>query len=337
MADFKDKGLSNANIPFLAMITKMCEEAGVKGEKGDNLGHHGCFKAIAKVTERKSSKMSHPSQESRPKARKGAARREEWNEIIVSNCEAIQTALRRGKRKMDKHMRYVKYCAEKIGVFTNEPYVPTMEDEQPTTSEEDEDDEEDEEEMSFLSRHVARTMVFGKDGGKICFLFPYLGVEKELEEGVGEEEEEEEEEDDEEEEKDKLISPNRREGVKASSNSNRRNAGSSSPNPIIQTLRTTAAKFHQFLAQAETTLTILTSEKIDQNQEQEKGKLDDQSKLLDSNSGTVESLKSLLQWEMEAGKDREALEIVKKLASAQPEETEWKFLMARMLSETGST
>ncbi|KAG5531700.1 hypothetical protein RHGRI_026352 [Rhododendron griersonianum] len=36
---------------------------------------------------------------------------------------------------------------------------------------------------------------------------------------------------------------------------------------------------------------------------------------------------------MEAGKDREALEIVKKLVSAQPEETEWKFLMARMLSE----
>lgn len=45
----------------------------------------------------------------------------------------------------------------------------------------------------------------------------------------------------------------------------------------------------------------------------------------------------LLQREMEAGKDGEALEIVKTLVSAQSEETEWKFLMARMLSEMGST
>ncbi|KAI8535463.1 hypothetical protein RHMOL_Rhmol10G0176400 [Rhododendron molle] len=46
MANFKDKGLSNANSPFPAMITKMCEEAGVRGEKGDNLGHHGCLKPL---------------------------------------------------------------------------------------------------------------------------------------------------------------------------------------------------------------------------------------------------------------------------------------------------
>ncbi|KAF7140201.1 hypothetical protein RHSIM_Rhsim06G0167700 [Rhododendron simsii] len=43
------------------------------------------------------------------------------------------------------------------------------------------------------------------------------------------------------------------------------------------------------------------------------------------------------QREMEAGKDGEALEIVKKLVSAQPEETVRKFLMVRMLSEMGST
>ncbi|KAG5545646.1 hypothetical protein RHGRI_017956 [Rhododendron griersonianum] len=136
--------------------------------------------------------------------------------------------------------------------------------------------------------------------------------------------------------------------VKASFNSIPRNAGSSSPNPIIQTLRTAAvllaavvaAKFHKFLAWAETTPTILTEDKIHQNQEQKEEKSDDQSELLDSNSGAVESLslKSLLlQREMEAGKDGEALEIVKKLVSAQPEETEWKFLIARMLSEIGST
>ncbi|KAI8535462.1 hypothetical protein RHMOL_Rhmol10G0176300 [Rhododendron molle] len=67
---------------------------------------------------------------------------------------------------MEKNMRYLKYCAEKIGVFTNKPYVPTVEDEQPTTSEEDEEDEETLSVVCLLSRHVARTMVFGRDGGR---------------------------------------------------------------------------------------------------------------------------------------------------------------------------
>ncbi|KAI8552022.1 hypothetical protein RHMOL_Rhmol06G0232500 [Rhododendron molle] len=136
--------------------------------------------------------------------------------------------------------------------------------------------------------------------------------------------------------------------VKASFNSIPRNAGSPSPNPIILTLlavavllfvATVAAKFHKFPARAETTPTILTEEKIHQNQEQEEKQSDDQSELLDSNSGAVESLslKSLLQREMEAEKDGEALEMAKKLVSAQPEEIEWKFLRARMLSEMGST
>ncbi|KAG5531442.1 hypothetical protein RHGRI_026154 [Rhododendron griersonianum] len=238
MADFKNKGLSNANIPFSAMITKMCKEAGVKGEKRDNLGHHGCFKAIAKVTERKSSKMSHPSHEagpSRPKARKGAARKEEWNEIIASKCEAIQaaqiqieTALRRGKRKMEKNTRYLKYCAEKIGVFTNEPYVPTVEDEQPTTSEEDEEDEEDEDEededeededeeesdlnnqgtfyldFSQLMRVSSLLSVHNRIFHLHCAARDNLGLEEEMEE-----EEEKERRRREEKEKDKLISSNR--------------------------------------------------------------------------------------------------------------------------------
>ncbi|KAG5550104.1 hypothetical protein RHGRI_015152 [Rhododendron griersonianum] len=205
----------------------MCEEAGVKGEKGDNLGHHGCFKAIAKVTERKSSKMSHPSHEagpSRPKARKGAARKEEWNEIIASKCEAIQaaqiqieTALRRGKRKMEKNMRYLKYCAEKIGVFTNEPYVPTVEDEQPTTSEEDEEDEEDEDEEDEEdedeedgedeeeSEAATHFWVGDFKGDYLFFTRDNLGLEEEMEE----EEEEKERRRIEEKEKDKLISSNR--------------------------------------------------------------------------------------------------------------------------------
>jgi len=101
-----------------------------------------------------------------------------------------------------------------------------------------------------------------------------------------------------------------------------------------------AAKFHQFPARAETNPGILTEEKIDQIQEQEVEKSEEQStplsNLLVSDSGAVESLKSLLQQVMAAGKDQEALEVVKKLVSAQPEETEWKFLMARMLIEMGS-
>lgn len=83
----------------------------------------------------------------------------------------------------------------------------------------------------------------------------------------------------------------------------------------------------------------MTEEKIDQIQEQEVEKSEQStplSNLLVSDSGAVESLKSLLQQVMAAGKDQEALEVVKKLVSAQPEETEWKFLMARMLIEMGS-
>ncbi|KAF7143343.1 hypothetical protein RHSIM_Rhsim05G0131600 [Rhododendron simsii] len=172
MANFKDKGPSNANIPFPAMITTMCEKAGVKEEKGDILGHHGCFKSIAKVTERKSSKMSHPSFKvgpSRPKAKKGAERKEQWNEIIVSNCEAIRAAqvrieayLRRMKRKQGKIMRYQKYCAAKLAVITNEPYVPTTEDEQPTTSDEDEEAAESTEPLRDDTRKEkgVRTIIF---------------------------------------------------------------------------------------------------------------------------------------------------------------------------------
>ncbi|KAG5535413.1 hypothetical protein RHGRI_023245 [Rhododendron griersonianum] len=93
--------------------------------------------------------MSHPSLKagpSRPKAKKGAERKEQWNEIIAGSCEATRAAqarieanLRRRKRKEGKIMRYLKYCAAKLGVFTNDPYVPIVEDEQPTTSEEDEE------------------------------------------------------------------------------------------------------------------------------------------------------------------------------------------------------
>eukprot|EP00258_Populus_trichocarpa_P008817 XP_002314740.2 protein SLOW GREEN 1, chloroplastic [Populus trichocarpa] len=54
---------------------------------------------------------------------------------------------------------------------------------------------------------------------------------------------------------------------------------------------------------------------------------------LESNAEAIESLKSLLQQKLEKGQDDEALNILKQLVSAQPEVTEWKFLMARLLNE----
>ncbi|KAL9364465.1 hypothetical protein Peur_042338 [Populus x canadensis] len=53
---------------------------------------------------------------------------------------------------------------------------------------------------------------------------------------------------------------------------------------------------------------------------------------LESNAEAIESLKSLLQQKLENGQDEEALKIIKLLVSAQPEVTEWKFLMARLLN-----
>uniref|UniRef100_A0A6N2KX18 Uncharacterized protein n=1 Tax=Salix viminalis TaxID=40686 RepID=A0A6N2KX18_SALVM len=49
----------------------------------------------------------------------------------------------------------------------------------------------------------------------------------------------------------------------------------------------------------------------------------------------IESLNSLLQQKLENGQDEEALKIVQLLVAAQPEVTEWKFLMARLLNEMG--
>ncbi|KAJ6689462.1 hypothetical protein OIU85_005828, partial [Salix viminalis] len=56
---------------------------------------------------------------------------------------------------------------------------------------------------------------------------------------------------------------------------------------------------------------------------------------LESNAEAIESLNSLLQQKLENGQDEEALKIVQLLVAAQPEVTEWKFLMARLLNEMG--
>ncbi|XP_071724481.1 protein SLOW GREEN 1, chloroplastic [Rutidosis leptorrhynchoides] len=49
----------------------------------------------------------------------------------------------------------------------------------------------------------------------------------------------------------------------------------------------------------------------------------------------IDTLKSLMQQKLENGEDEEALKILKRIAAAQPDVTEWKFLMARLLNEMG--
>ncbi|KAG9442385.1 hypothetical protein H6P81_018239 [Aristolochia fimbriata] len=59
------------------------------------------------------------------------------------------------------------------------------------------------------------------------------------------------------------------------------------------------------------------------------------SEFLESNSDAVEGLKSLLQRKLEDAEDTEALKILKRLVSAQPNDLQWKFLTARLLNEMG--
>lgn len=46
-------------------------------------------------------------------------------------------------------------------------------------------------------------------------------------------------------------------------------------------------------------------------------------------------MKKVLEQKLEAGEDEESLELLKKLVSAQPENQEFRFLMARLLNEMG--
>ncbi|THU65673.1 hypothetical protein C4D60_Mb05t06120 [Musa balbisiana] len=59
------------------------------------------------------------------------------------------------------------------------------------------------------------------------------------------------------------------------------------------------------------------------------------SRFLDSSSDGVDALRSLLYQKLEAGDDTEGLAILQRLIAAQPAETEWKFLAARLLNEMG--
>lgn len=120
------------------------------------------------------------------------------------------------------------------------------------------------------------------------------------------------------------------------------------PNSITHKLKTAAAavifataavgcRFHPLLARAEPPV-VATEEKISAEGDTSASLLPSPlTQFLESNTEAVNALKSLLQKKLELGEDEEALKIVNKLISAQPEEKEWNFLKARLLSEIGRT
>lgn len=72
--------------------------------------------------------------------------------------------------------------------------------------------------------------------------------------------------------------------------------------------------------------------------EQQSLKEDEQgSESAESSPDSVESFKQLLQNKLENQEYQEALTILNSLVSAQPDEIEWKILLARLLSEMGDT
>ncbi|XP_059278688.1 protein SLOW GREEN 1, chloroplastic [Lycium ferocissimum] len=126
--------------------------------------------------------------------------------------------------------------------------------------------------------------------------------------------------------------------LKASSSKNNANLTS---NPLLSTLKSAsiavvfaAVALRKFpvtpLARAETPPAVIE----EQQQEEEEGE-SPLTQFLESNSEAIQTLKNLLQEKLEAGEDEESLKILRKLSSAQPENTEWKFLTARLLNEMG--
>ncbi|CAK7326910.1 unnamed protein product [Dovyalis caffra] len=119
-------------------------------------------------------------------------------------------------------------------------------------------------------------------------------------------------------------------------------------NPLTQTLKnltktailigvaaSMAAKFPVLPAKAQTPA-ALTEQNPTLEEEEDTDKLQNQSQSDPSTQfEAIDSLKSLLQQKLEKGQDDEALKILEQLVSAQPEVTEWKFLMARLLNEMG--
>ncbi|KAF5186102.1 Slow green 1 protein [Thalictrum thalictroides] len=122
-------------------------------------------------------------------------------------------------------------------------------------------------------------------------------------------------------------------------------------NPLIQKIQDTSkvliftaaaalavGKFSQFPAKAESPVAVVEKEEEQrQGEEKEEEKLEESplSEFIESHSEAIDALKSLLQRKLEDGEDEEALKILKRLISAQPNQLEWKFLTARLYNENG--
>lgn len=145
MADFKAKGPSHANIPFPAMVTVLCENAGVRTSEKILRG----LGPINQGSLRKSDSMSkHPPAHiaglSRPTAKSGKKRREEWDELHYNHATLMLEGIarieanQRGQKKRDgKAMRRWIYISEKLGSLTGDPYEETVEDKEEDTEEEE--------------------------------------------------------------------------------------------------------------------------------------------------------------------------------------------------------
>ncbi|XP_022776508.1 protein SLOW GREEN 1, chloroplastic-like [Durio zibethinus] len=104
-------------------------------------------------------------------------------------------------------------------------------------------------------------------------------------------------------------------------------------------------KFSQFPAKADSppTVTEQTTAILEEEEEQQEEKTQNPkqtsplSEFLESNYEAIEALKSLLQQKLENGEDEEALTILNRLVSSQPQVTDWKFLLIRLLSKMGQT
>ncbi|KAH6769944.1 Protein prenylyltransferase superfamily protein [Perilla frutescens var. hirtella] len=135
----------------------------------------------------------------------------------------------------------------------------------------------------------------------------------------------------------------------ASSSSSANPTPSKPPHPIIPHLKAAAcavifaaaafSKFPTPPAKAEIptpsqTLTeTLTAE--DTKQEDDSAENSPLTQLLESSSDAIDALKNLLQEKLAAGEDGESLSILRKLSAAQPDNPEWKFMIARLLNELG--
>nr|XP_043640187.1 protein SLOW GREEN 1, chloroplastic [Erigeron canadensis] len=119
-------------------------------------------------------------------------------------------------------------------------------------------------------------------------------------------------------------------------------------NPLTQSIKQTArtiiltataaavviSKFQKYSALADPITQTETAQTTELSSEvhQETAQLPN---FLESNPEAISAMKTLLEEKLEAGEDEESLKLLKKLVSAQPENMDFKFLLARLLNEMG--